>query len=208
MRVDVVEHIVTGDTPTRALAGEDVGIDAMLGHQSTNDRRQQTVVLRLLHDRGLHDRSRGLHDRSRGLHDRSRGFHDRSRSRSGIGRADHRDDCTHGHGLTLGGTNFDHDASDGRGHLGVHLVGAHLEQGLVGGDSVADLLEPAGDRTLGDGFAQLRQGDIGHLGAPLYAFRLRPVSDSTVSPKSSVRLGWGWMNSATSAAVASQLTAR
>ena len=30
----------------------------------------------------------------------------------------------------------------------------------------------------------------------------------TVSPNSSVRLGWGWMNSATSSTVASQLTAR
>ncbi len=40
------------------------------------------------------------------------------------------------------------------------------------------------------------------------ALRLRPVSDSTVSPNSSVRLGCGWMNSATSATVASQLTAR
>ena len=34
------------------------------------------------------------------------------------------------------------------------------------------------------------------------AFRLRPVSERTVSPKSSVRLGCGWMYSATSATVA------
>ena len=39
-------------------------------------------------------------------------------------------------------------------------------------------------------------------------FRLRPVRDNTVSPNSSLRLGCGWMNSATSPAVASQFTAR
>ena len=41
-----------------------------------------------------------------------------------------------------------------------------------------------------------------------YALILRPVSESTVSPNSSVRLGCGWMNSAISSTVASQLTAR
>ncbi len=38
--------------------------------------------------------------------------------------------------------------------------------------------------------------------------KLRPVNVMTVSPNSSVKLGWGWMNSATSSTVASQLTAR
>ena len=41
-----------------------------------------------------------------------------------------------------------------------------------------------------------------------HALILRPVSDNTVSPNSSVRLGCGWMNSAISSTVASQLTAR
>ena len=41
-----------------------------------------------------------------------------------------------------------------------------------------------------------------------YALILRPVSESTVSPNNSVRLGCGWMNSAISSTEASQLTAR
>ena len=40
------------------------------------------------------------------------------------------------------------------------------------------------------------------------AFRLRPVSDNTVSPNNSDRLGCGCTNSAISSTVASQLTAR
>ena len=46
---------------------------------------------------------------------------------------------------------------------------------------------------------------VGGGGQPL---KLRPVSESIVSPNSSDMLGWGWMNSATSSTVASQLTAR
>ncbi len=38
--------------------------------------------------------------------------------------------------------------------------------------------------------------------------KLRPVRLITVSPNSSLKLGWGWMNSATSSTVASQFTAR
>ena len=45
-------------------------------------------------------------------------------------------------------------------------------------------------------------------GSSAHPLKSRPVSESIVSPNSSVRLGWGWMNSATSATVASQLTAR
>ena len=42
------------------------------------------------------------------------------------------------------------------GHLGVDLVGGHLDQRLVGLDAVADLLEPLEDRSLGDRLAHLR----------------------------------------------------
>ena len=45
--------------------------------------------------------------------------------------------------------------ADRRRHLGVDLVGRHLEQRLVLGDLVADLLEPLRDRALGDGLAEL-----------------------------------------------------
>ncbi len=39
-------------------------------------------------------------------------------------------------------------------------------------------------------------------------WRLRPVRLNTVSPNSSDRVGWGWMNRETSSTVASQFTAR
>ena len=42
----------------------------------------------------------------------------------------------------------------------------------------------------------------------LYPCSERPVSDSTVSPNSSLMVGWGCIRPATSAAVASQFTAR
>jgi hypothetical protein len=38
--------------------------------------------------------------------------------------------------------------------LGVDLVGRDLEQALVGLDRVTDLLEPTGDRSLGDALAE------------------------------------------------------
>jgi hypothetical protein len=57
-------------------------------------------------------------------------------------------------------------AGDGGGDLGVDLVGGHLEQGLVGLDLVALLLEPAGDGALGDRLAQLGHGHGGRLAVP------------------------------------------
>ncbi len=47
-----------------------------------------------------------------------------------------------------------------RRHLDRHLVGLELDQRLVGGDRLAGLLQPAGDRGLGDGFAQGRDDDF------------------------------------------------
>ena len=49
----------------------------------------------------------------------------------------------------------DHAAHGGR-HLHRDLVGLDVEQDLVGGDRVADLLVPIRDGALGDGFAELR----------------------------------------------------
>ena len=118
-------------------------------------------------------------------------------------------------GVALRHADLGERAGDRRRHLGVDLVGGHLEQRLVLGDRVADLLEPLGDRALGDGLTELGHRDVGHGVVLLVvdrvacqALRLRPVSDSTVSPNTSVSVGWGWMNSATSSTVASQLTAR
>ena len=48
----------------------------------------------------------------------------------------------------------------GARHLGVDLVGRDLEQRLVRLDVLALLLQPAGDRPLGDGHAHLRHHDV------------------------------------------------
>ena len=63
-------------------------------------------------------------------------------------------------GLALGDEDLGEHARCGRGHLGVDLVGRDLEQRLVGVDVVADLLQPARDRALGDGLAELRHRDV------------------------------------------------
>ena len=57
-------------------------------------------------------------------------------------------------------------AGCGRGHLGVDLVGRDLEERLVLGDSVADLLQPADDGALGDRLAELRHRDVSQRGGP------------------------------------------
>ena len=62
-------------------------------------------------------------------------------------------------------------AGDGRGHLGVDLVGGDLEQRLVGLDVVADLLEPAGDRAFGDRLPQLGHRHV-HMRTPRRVGRL------------------------------------
>ena len=63
-------------------------------------------------------------------------------------------------------------AGDGRGDLGVDLVGGDLEQRLVDLDLVALGLEPAGDGALGDGLAQR-----GHRDGRAAARRHRPTPD-------------------------------
>ena len=64
-------------------------------------------------------------------------------------------------------------------------------------------LNQRSDRSFGDRLTELGHRDVSHQPC-----RLLPVSESTVSPNSSDSVGWGWMNSATSATVASQFTAR
>ena len=49
-----------------------------------------------------------------------------------------------------------------RRHFDRHLVGFELDQRLVDGDGVADLLEPLADGRFGDGFAEGRNADFGH----------------------------------------------
>src|SRR4051794_20333146 len=63
------------------------------------------------------------------------------------------------HGLVLGHEDLGQHARGGRRDLGVDLVGRDLEEGLVDLDLLALLLEPAGDRALGDALAQGGHGD-------------------------------------------------
>ena len=50
---------------------------------------------------------------------------------------------------------LEQDPGHGRRDLGVHLVGGHFHQGVVDLNRIADLLEPAGHRALGDRLAKL-----------------------------------------------------
>jgi hypothetical protein len=61
-------------------------------------------------------------------------------------------------GLVLGGLDLEQGAGDRRRDLGVDLVGRDLQQGLVDGNRVTDLLEPAGDGSFGDALPEGRQG--------------------------------------------------
>ena len=48
------------------------------------------------------------------------------------------------------------------GNLGVDLVGRDFEQWLPAGNCVADFFEPLGHGPIGNGFTQLRHGDVSH----------------------------------------------
>ena len=69
--------------------------------------------------------------------------------------ADDREARTHLDGVALGHDDLGQHTGDRRRHLGVDLVGGHLEQRLVDRDLVADALQPLRDRALGDRLAQL-----------------------------------------------------
>jgi hypothetical protein len=65
-------------------------------------------------------------------------------------------------GVALAHQDLGDRAADRGRDLGVDLVGGDLEERFVLGDRVADLLEPAGDRSLGDGLTELGHGYVGH----------------------------------------------
>ena len=111
-------------------------------------------------------------------------------------------------GVALGHDDLGQHAGGRRRDLGVDLVGRHLEQRLVERDRVADLLEPRGDRALGDRLAQLRHRDVHSVRPPGQPCSDRPVSASADSPNSSLSVGCGWISAPRSSAVASQFTAR
>ena len=66
----------------------------------------------------------------------------------------------HLHGLVGLGKDLRQRASGGRRHLGVDLVGGHLDQWLVRLNAIADLLQPLENGPLGDRFAHLGHRDL------------------------------------------------
>ena len=67
-------------------------------------------------------------------------------------------------GVVLLGDDLGQHTRGGRGDFGVDLVGRHFNERLVEFDRVAFLLEPAGDRPLGDALTECRHLDgEGHL---------------------------------------------
>ena len=63
------------------------------------------------------------------------------------------------HGLPLLGEDLLQDPGDGRGHLGVHLVGVDLEHRLELNDPVARLDQPSRDRAFVHRLAELGHDD-------------------------------------------------
>ncbi len=116
---------------------------------------------------GGRDRCRRLGGRSRrddrlGGRDRRRrrGSHDlgsRRFRRNGALVAEHRQARAHVDGVAFGHQDLRDHTRDGRGHLGVDLVGRDLEQRLVGIDVLAHALQPARDRAFRD-----RLPELGH----------------------------------------------
>ena len=105
----------------------------------------------------------------RGRRGRCRG-RGRRRSRHGARLGlDLRHDGLHRDRLALGHQDLRQHARRGRGNLGVHLVGADLEDRLVALDRVAHLLHPPREGALGDGLAHLRHDHInlGHGRSPV-----------------------------------------
>ena len=124
--------------------------------------------------------------------------------------------------LALGHEDLGHVSRGRRGHLGVDLVGRHLEEWLVGVHALADLLQPARDGSLGDRLAELRHRHVHsrhpsslprRRSTPLTSFPRdqcsgRPISASAASPNTSLSVGCGCTRAAMSAAFASQFTER
>ncbi|EME96437.1 ABC transporter ATPase, partial [Streptomyces mobaraensis NBRC 13819 = DSM 40847] len=111
---------------------------------------------------GSRSRGSGRGSRSGGRGSRGRGG---GGGRSGTRGTDHGELGADLGDLVLADDDLQQDAGGGGRDLGVDLVGRDLEQRLVLGDLLADLLQPAGDGALGDRLAQRGQHDVGTGGA-------------------------------------------
>ncbi len=105
----------------------------------------------------------------------------RGRRRLFGGLADHADDRVDRDGRPFLDLDLEQRAGDGGGDLGVHLVGRDLEDRLVALDLVADLLQPLGDRPLGDRLSHLGHDDFGGHGPP---FRASSIGETGTIRKS------------------------
>ncbi len=142
-------HVLAANLAARAGARHGAQVHAMLGRHPGGDGRHA--------GRGAGRGGGGGTVRWRGGSDgRRRAIAGRGRCLAGL--ADEGQRCAHLHRLPLLHQDLKQLAAlDGR-HLGVHLVGDHLQQGLVLVDTVADLLQPLPNLALKDALAQL-----GHL---------------------------------------------
>ena len=202
MVAQVLLDIVPGDAPAEAGSGNPGGIQAVVGQQRADDGRQQPgPARRTCRSGGRRACRRGCRHFGRHLGTRRRGLY-RRRCALRLVAGDHLSDL---HGRSFGGDDLGEDPGEPGRDLGIDLVGGDLVEHVVGLDPVAGPPGPAGDGALGDGLAELGEPQVGHVRHPCSD---RPVNESTVSPNSSLSVGWGWMNAATSSTVASQLTAR
>jgi hypothetical protein len=69
-------------------------------------------------------------------------------------------DSADGGGLAFGDPDLGDESGTGRRDFRVHFVGGDLEEWLVGLNAVADVFEPTCDGAFGDGFTELRHGDV------------------------------------------------
>jgi hypothetical protein len=78
----------------------------------------------------------------------------------------HCKNSTYVDGLTFWNPDLRDHTARGRRNLRIHLVRRDLEERFVPLDRFSDLLQPAGDRTLGDGLSKLWHQDISQRANP------------------------------------------
>ena len=175
--LDGGDDVVTGDPTAGTRSANLRRIESVLGDELAHHRRQNEPF-RAAHRRRVCLRRSGLNRRGCGhrcgSRRRSRSgrcggsgcLDDRCRRgdwcRSTCSVADNCDDGADRDRVALCDADLGQHAGDRGRNLGVDLVGRDLEQRLVGRDGFTHLLEEAGDGSLGDGFAELRERDLCH----------------------------------------------
>ncbi len=155
--LDIAQHVLLADAPASAGAADLAQIDAVLGGETGNNRRDRRTVsaagTRWLWSIRRHRRCRRpgacfwsvAHCRFTRLADPGKQGADR-------------------HGGAFWRSDFKQDATGDRCHLGRDLIRFDFHERFVSFDAVADALEPAPDRRFGHAFADLRQNNINRHG--------------------------------------------